>query len=155
MMCKLCWSLLLVLFLAVAGVAYKVIVLGSVETAKDGRQVLLLTADERNLVLTEMRDFLVTVQAVVTAANKEDMKAAADAARRVGMAAQTAVPPGLIAKLPLEFKKLGFDTHRKFDMLALDAEQLGDPQHTLDQLAQLMSNCVACHATYSLVSSER
>ena len=45
---------------------------------------------------------------------------------------------------------LGFDTHRKFDTLALDAEQLGDPDHSLEQLAELMSNCVACHAAYRI-----
>lgn len=149
-MCKLCWALLILLVLAVAGVAYKVIVVGNVELSSDGRQALKLTPGERDLVLSEMRDFLVAVQGIIEATNREDTKTAADAARRVGMAAQTAVPPALMAKLPLEFKKLGFDTHRKFDELALDAEQLGDPDHTRSQLSALMSNCIACHATYSL-----
>jgi cytochrome c556 len=150
-MCKFCWTLLLLMLLAVAGVAYKV-VMGSVETAPDGRQALKLTPEERNLVLGEMRGFLVAVQGVIAATNREEMQAAAEAARKAGMAAQTAVPPALIAKLPLEFKKLGFDTHRKFDALALDAEQLGDPDHTRGQLAELMTNCIGCHATYSLVA---
>ena len=151
-MCKLCWTLLILLVLAVAGVAYKVIVVGNVELAEDGRQALKLTPGERNLVLGEMRDFLVAVQGIIEATNREDMEAAAVAARREGMAAQTAVPPALIAKLPLEFKKLGFDTHRRFDALALDAEQLGDPGHTRGQLAVLMGNCIGCHASYSLVT---
>ena len=70
------------------------------------------------------------------------------------MAAQTAVPPALIGKLPLTFKKLGFAAHSQFDQLALDAEQLGDPLHTREQLTDLMNNCVACHATYSLVVAD-
>lgn len=32
----------------------------------------------------------------------------------------------------------------------LDAESLGDRDHTLKQLAQLMQKCVACHASYAL-----
>ncbi len=151
-MCKFCWTLLILLLLAIAGAAYKFVVVGSVETAPDGRQALRLTESERNLVLTEMRDFLVAVRELIDTTNREDMKGAAEAARRVGMAAQQSVPPALIAKLPLEFKKLGFDTHRKFDQIALDAEQLGDPAHTREQLAQLMFNCVGCHASYSLVA---
>jgi len=151
-MCRLCWTLLILLLLVIAGIAYKVVVVGSVETAADGRQALQLTPSERNLVLGEMRDFLVTVQAIISATNRGEMNSAAEAARKVGMAAQTAVPPALIAKLPLEFKKLGFDTHRKFDALALDAEQLGDPDHTREQLATLMANCTGCHASYSLVA---
>lgn len=153
-MCKFCWTILLLLLLALAGAVYKFGFLGSVEQAPDGRQALQLTVDERNMVLGEMRAFLVAVQNVIAATNTEDMNAAAQAARSVGMAAQTGVPPGLIAKLPMEFKKLGFSTHRKFDALALDAEQLGDPQHTREQLATLMNNCIACHATYSLAVVE-
>jgi hypothetical protein len=78
------------------------------------------------------------------------MDSVVEAARRVGAAAQQTMPGSLVGKLPLEFKKLGFDTHRKFDQLALDAEQLGDLEYTLKQLAELMNNCVACHATYRI-----
>ena len=149
-MCKFCWTVLLSLLLAIGGAIYKFGFLGSVETAPDGRQALQLTVDERNLVLGEMRAFLVAVQNIIDATNREDMNAAAEAAHKVGMAAQGAIPPGLIGKLPLEFKKLGFSTHKQFDELSLDAAQLGDPQHTREQLAALMNNCLACHATYSL-----
>jgi hypothetical protein len=153
-MCKFCWTVLLILLLAIGAAVYKFGVVGSVVQAPDGRQALQLTTAERNMVLGEMRDFLVAVQAIIAATNTEDMAAAATAARKVGMAAQTAVPPALIGKLPLEFKKLGFGTHSKFDQLALDAEQLGDPGQTREQLVSLMNNCVACHATYSLVATD-
>ncbi len=149
-MCKLCWTFLGLLLLVLVAVAYKVVVKGSTETAPDGRQALLLEPAERDLVLGEMRAFLAAVQGVLAAANAEKMEAAADAASAVGMAAQNDVPAGLIAKLPLEFKRLGFDTHRRFDQLALDARQLGDPDHTRQQLAELMANCVACHAAYRI-----
>ncbi|WP_456377937.1 hypothetical protein [Thiolapillus sp.] len=153
-MCKFCWTVLLLLLLAIAGAVYKFGFVGSVVQAPDGRMALQLTTAERNLVLAEMRAFVVATQAVLAASNEEDMQAAATAARKAGMAAQGQVPPGLVAKLPMEFKKLGFDTHTKFDQLALDAEQLGDPQHTREQLAALLTNCIACHATYSLVATD-
>ena len=72
------------------------------------------------------------------------------AAGQVGAQAQRGMPGSLMGKLPLPFKKLGHDTHKKFDLLALDAKQLGDPQHSLQQLSELMKNCVACHSTYKI-----
>ena len=78
------------------------------------------------------------------------MQAVAESARSAGLAAQQGVPGSLMGKLPVEFKKLGYDTHAKFDELALDAEQLGDEEHALSQLGVLMQNCVACHAAYRL-----
>ena len=55
-----------------------------------------------------------------------------------------------MGKLPMAFKQLGFDTHTKFDQLALDAEQMGDSGQTLEQLGVLMQNCVGCHAGYRI-----
>lgn len=151
--CKLSWSISGILLIAVIAMAYKFMIAGSVVTATDGRQALILEPAERDLVLGEMRMFLSSVQRITQAVTKEDMAAAVKAAREVGLAAQGEVPGSLMGKLPLEFKKLGFDTHSKFDALALDAEQLGDPKHTLEQLSTLMNNCVACHATYQIQSS--
>ncbi len=147
-MCKLSWSISGLLFVALMVMGYKFIIVGSVVPADDGREALVLEAGERDIVLSEMRIFLASVQAITDGLSTDDMDKVVEAARSVGAAAQQGVPASLIGKLPLSFKKLGFDTHRKFDMLALDAEQLGDPAHTLKQLAELMNNCVACHATY-------
>jgi hypothetical protein len=60
------------------------------------------------------------------------------------------VPPALMTKLPIEFKTLGLSVHRDFDQIALDAEGLGMPKHTLGQLSAVMQKCVACHKTYQL-----
>jgi len=76
------------------------------------------------------------------------MKLVAESARKSGKAAQGAVPGTLVGKLPVAFKKLGFDTHARFDQLALDAEEFGDSDHAMSQLSTLMENCVACHAAY-------
>ncbi len=147
-MCKLCWTFLLCALIAIGAMAYKFIISGETLTATDGRQSLLLEEGERDLVLTEMRMFLTAAQQIIQAANEDNPEAIAEAATVVGRAAQAAVPGSLMKKLPLEFKKLGFDTHNKFDELAISARQLGDPADSLEQLAELMKNCVACHEGY-------
>ena len=148
--CKLCWLITGILILAIVAMGYKFMIAGSVAPASDGREALILEPAERDLVLTEMRMFLSSVQKITRALTEEDMETVVKAAREVGLAAQQAVPGSLMGKLPLAFKKLGFDTHKKFDALALDAEQLGDPNHALQQLSTLMNNCVACHSTYQI-----
>ena len=152
-MCKLGWSIAGVLFIALTMMSYKFILSGSVEPIvadNDDRQALLLDPTERDLVLAEMRTFLSSVQAITEGLSKEDMSQVQKAASTVGAKAQQGMPGPLMGKLPLSFKKLGHDTHKKFDILALDAEQLGDPQHSLQQLSDLMNNCVACHSTYKI-----
>lgn len=149
-MCKLCWAISLVLLLAVSAMTYKFIISGSVAPSSDGREALLLEPAERDLVLAEMRAFLESVQTITAAVGKKDMPQIAAAARKVGAAAQQAVPGSLVGKLPLSFKKLGFDTHKQFDTLAMDADELEDPEHALQQLSVLMQNCVACHAAYRI-----
>jgi len=149
-MCKICWFVVAVLVIGLAGMAYKFVYQGKVEQSADGRTAILLNAGERDLVLAEMRAFLESTQQITAAVAAKDMQTAAVAARKVGRAAQQAVPGSLLGKLPLGFKTLGFDTHSKFDALARDANDLGDPQHTLDQLGVLMQNCVGCHAAFRI-----
>ena len=149
-MCKLAWSISAGLTLVLAILIYKFVVVGEVADASDGRQAILLQPDERDFVLAEMRLFLTSVQAINQAIVDDKPEQIVSAAKMVGTAAQQTVPPALIAKLPLEFKKQGFDTHQKFDLLAMDAEQIGDGMHSLKQLAELMQNCVACHAMYRI-----
>jgi len=151
--CKLSWSISAVLFIAILAMGYKFMIAGSTVPATDGRQALMLEPAERDLVLAEMRMFLSSVQQITQAITQKDMQTVVKAAREVGAAAQQAVPGSLMGKLPLAFKKLGFDTHTKFDTLALDAEQLGDTDHALQQLSTLMNNCVACHSTYQIQST--
>ncbi|MDH5600081.1 MAG: hypothetical protein OEY78_02130 [Gammaproteobacteria bacterium] len=151
--CKISWTISGILLFIVIAMGYKFMIAGSTLTATDGRQALTLEPAERDLVLTEMRMFLSSVQRINQALTNEDFKEIVKAAREVGAAAQQAVPASLMGKLPLAFKKLGFDTHSRFDLLALDAEQLGDPKHTLQQLATLMNNCVGCHAAYQIQSN--
>jgi len=147
-MCKICWSIVVLLALISAGITYKFVLRGSVAESNDGRTAILLNKSERDLVLSEMRAFLQSLQQITSGMTTSDMTLVAASARKSGMGSQTDVPGSLVGKLPLAFKQLGFDTHTKFDELALDAEQLGDREHSLSQVNALLNNCVSCHAAY-------
>lgn len=121
---------------------------GSTAMGTDGREAIMLTSGERDLVLTEMRGLLAAVQEVIAAVNAGDMDAVKESAHRVGMAEAGSVPAELVLKLPLAFKQLGFSTHEGFDELALAAE-IG-PDAVLESLEENMSKCLACHETYRL-----
>ena len=149
-MCRICWIVVILLLLVTGGMAYKFIIQGSVEQGSDGRSAIQLSHGEKDMVLGEMRAFLQAVQSITVGLSSDNMENVVKSARTVGMAAQQAVPGSLVGKLPLAFKKLGFDTHTRFDALALNAEQFGDPADTLKELSVLMENCVACHAAYRL-----
>ncbi|PIV88251.1 MAG: hypothetical protein COW48_07020 [Hydrogenophilales bacterium CG17_big_fil_post_rev_8_21_14_2_50_63_12] len=114
------------------------------------RAPIRLTAQEKSHIHLEMRLFLSATQKIVIGAAANDMKMLAQAAREGGMAAAHEVPAGLRAKLPLAFKQLGHATHQGFDDLARDAESLGDANHALQQLGEVMSHCVSCHALYRI-----
>ena len=149
-MCRFCWVLVAVLLVATGTLVGKFIILGETQLAADGRTAIILEPAERDLILTEMRAFLGSVQGIVTSISSDDMQTIVTAARKSGMPPQGQVPDSLIGKLPASFKILGFDTHKRFDQLALDAEQLGDKTYALEQLGELMNNCIACHAQYRL-----
>jgi mono/diheme cytochrome c family protein len=149
-MCKLGWILSLVLFLVLGAMSYTFLVKGETVPASDGRQAIVLPEGERDLVLGEMRQFLIAVQGIVSSVNKDDMEGVVKYARQVGFAAQQAVPVSLMKKLPMEFKKLGMGTHKAFDQLAMDASEFGDKGQTMEQLGTLMQNCVSCHAVYRI-----
>ena len=148
--CTLAWGIAALMLLVCAGLVYKFIFQGSANMAADGRYSIVLTAEERNLVLQEMRAFLESVQKITEGAIKKDISAISTAARVSGKAAAQGVPGTLMGKLPIEFKSLGLSTHDAFDTLALNAEQMNDATVALEQLAELMKNCVACHSAFRI-----
>lgn len=146
--CVLCRVVSLILALTLAAVGYTFVVKGNVEPHADGRTVVLLSADERNMVLGEMRGLLEAVQGVVQAAAAGDMDAVSATARAVGMAAAEGESAAMIGKIPLDFMTLGMGTHKAFDALADTAENTDDPLVVLGQLGEMMDRCTGCHAGY-------
>ncbi|MEG3617917.1 hypothetical protein V5T82_05570 [Magnetovibrio sp. PR-2] len=120
--------------------------------AVDDRQVIELSKDQRDRVLTQMRGFLEAVQDIVLATSEGDMEAVKEAAIQYGMGhhgqpGQRGLGVGRMA--PPEFRQMGRSTHLAFDELAQAAEF--GPQMVLEDLGVLMSNCTGCHATFRLV----
>lgn len=150
--CGLCWSLLAIIVVLVGVAAYRLIGGGQTQVAGDGRAEIVLSEENRDIVLTEMRTMLSAVQGITTALAQDDLKTVAAQARSVGAAAAGLVPASLMQALPLEFKTLGQSTHAAFDQLALDAEQMGDRDMALRQLGEILGRCVSCHAAYRLTA---
>jgi hypothetical protein len=138
------------LLLTIVGLVLKFVVLGRTGAEVDGRTTILLEPSERAVVLAEMRQFLSGIQQMLEAAERNDAAAIAKLARPLGMAAAQAVPAGLAAKLPLEFKTLGHSVHQDFDRIAMDAEAMDDVRLSLRQVGETMKKCVACHAAYQI-----
>lgn len=145
---KTCVITISLLLLIIFGGVYKFVIQGDTSTGSDGRELIHLSAGEKDFVLTEMRLFLMSVQQISKGIADDDMALVITHANKSGKAVQNEVPATLAKKLPLQFKKLGFDTHAKFDQIAMDAQDLGDREHALSQLAVLLQNCTSCHDAY-------
>ncbi len=150
--CKLSWSLVFVLAVIVALFAYKFTV-GEVQPSEDGRHAIMLSKDERNALLLEMRNWLQNSQAILAAASEKDFDTVIKSAKASGMGAEADTPGSLFRKIPVEMKALGFGTRKKFDEIAADAEEFKDSNRIVSKLSVAMNNCVACHATYRFVET--
>lgn len=152
--CKLSWGLVAVLLVVVALFGYKFTV-GNVQPSDDGRQAVMLSKDERNALLLEMRVWLQSSQGILAAAAVKNFDAVIKSAKASGMGAEAETPGSLFRKLPVEMKALGFDTRKKFDDIAADAEKLKDSNFVVAKLSVAMNNCIACHATYRFVETAK
>ena len=134
------------------GLAASLAMAGAVaaDIGTDDRVKIVLKPDERHLVLLEMRSFLNVVQTITDALTREDMQAVAEAARSMGSGAANQIPPQTVAKLPETFQMLAGTVHTSFDVMALDADSVGDPVHTQRQMGRLLQTCNACHGIYQV-----
>ncbi|MDQ1362300.1 MAG: hypothetical protein QG652_160 [Pseudomonadota bacterium] len=139
------------LWLVTAAVLVTLFVRGQTAPSSDGRRAIMLAPAERDLVLAEMRNMLGSVQGILHAVNADDMPKVITYARASGMQAAADINPGLMAKLPLEFKQLGLGVHNGFDNLALIIEQnQADREEIMQRLAVQLDSCVQCHASYRI-----
>lgn len=152
--CKLCWGISGILVILVATMGYLFIIRGSVIVSHDGRTAILMSEDERNHVLGEMRGLLEAVQAVTEAIVVDDMDAVATSATSVGMILAKGEDPAMLAKLPLEFKTNGFAAHKAFDDLAATALETRDREVVLKDLSVILGACTSCHAGYRVALEE-
>ncbi len=139
-----------VLWLATLAAAAWFFVRGNTGTATDGRTAVVLQANERDLILAEMRGLLLSTHDILEGLNRNDLKQVSRAARAAGMGSAADVNPALMAKLPLEFKQLGMSVHRRMDDLAQAAEAGKSAPEIMGMLTDTLSSCVACHSAWQL-----
>lgn len=126
---------------------------GNTTAGADGRTAVVLQPGERDFVMTEMRGLLAATQGIVEGANQGDTQRIIKAARSAGMAGTAEVQPTLMAKLPLEFKKLGLSLHSDMDDIAKAAE-VGKPvPELLKMTSNVLAKCVACHAGWQITAA--
>jgi len=152
--CKWSWALVVVLAVIVVALGYKFTV-GNVQPSDDGRQAVMLSKDERNALLLEMRLWLKSSQGILAAASVKDFDEVIKSAQASGMQAEADTPGSLFRKLPVEMKALGFDTRGKFDDIAAEAAKSKDSNLVVTKLSVAMNNCIACHEMYRFVEEAK
>ena len=116
----------------------------------DNRNVLIVTAEQRDALLKEMRSMLSSSQQVLEGVVTDNMEMVEKAARTSGMKMARATPADLRKILPKGFKALGPLTHKGFEKIANEADGFGDTKKILAILAETQKSCVACHQSYQL-----
>ncbi len=105
------------------------------------------------MVLSEMRGLLATVQGILEGINQGDMKRIVQASHSAGMGAAADVNPLLLAKLPLEFKKLAFSMQGEMDEIGKAAETGKPAPELLKMTTDTLGKCVTCHASWQIAVS--
>ena len=146
---KLLWTIIILLVVFSSFLVNKFIS-GSVAPSDDTRTAVIMTKDERDLILSEMRAFLVSVQGVSQAITENNIEQLEELAHKAGMAAEEGTPGSLLQKIPLAMKKMGFGVREQFDGIAETARTTKDMGTARKQLDTLMKTCIACHTIYRL-----
>lgn len=115
----------------------------------DKRISLNLTPAEKAEFLAEMQQMLGSIQGVIQGIADDDLAKIIKAAKISGNQMARATPDSVRAKLDDEFRSIGGPTHMMFEELVIRAET--DPADELLRFtANIMSNCMACHARYKV-----
>lgn len=116
--------------------------------ASDHRHVIQLTTAQREMLLADMRQMLVSVQGVVDGLARGNMQAVSAAARQSGTTMMQGLPASTRRRFPNAFTQLGMASHRAFDRIAEEARDRKRPAVILGLLSQSLQSCSACHAAY-------
>ncbi len=119
-------------------------------TGDDGRVAVQLTEVNADFALDEMREFLVSIQQINEGILNKNIEQIEKAAKKSGGLVIDHAPKGMMASLPIGFKKLGFATHDLFDEIADSIHVNKNFSQTHSQLGKLLNNCVACHKAYKI-----
>lgn len=142
----------LILWSITLGTFAKFFISGSTSVSTDNRLAVHLSPSEKDIVLGEMRAVLTALNATLKALGKEDFKESSIAAKKAGAGMAVDINPVLMAKLPLEFKKLGMSMHGDFDKFSSDLDKGMTQKEAVARMGEITNKCVACHATYRLTN---
>lgn len=130
------------------GLIYFFFFKGDVIQYKNDRTAVIISPENKEFVLKEMRVFLESLQQINQGLIKGDASLIIEAGNTSGGDAKEHAPRGLIKSLPKDFKNIAFSTHTIFDAIKDSARINFDPLQTRRQLDELLNNCVACHQKY-------
>lgn len=122
-----------------------------VKLPNDTRTTVKYAPDLRELVMSEMRDYLVIMAEIQQGIAENNPDKIYEAASRQGQASIDETPARLLKLSPMACKQMGFRGHHLFQAIADSAKTNYNPKTTIKQMAELTNNCVACHATYKVV----
>jgi len=146
----MCCNFSIILLIVIGVMGYKYIIRGNLEQVDDHRLAILVTANERDQILSEMRVFLQSAQQISSGIAEGDMALVASAARKAAQNTQSITPGALDDKLPDGFTTMGLDTRARFEALAVESEGQDDQGRALSGLSVLLENCVSCHTAFRL-----
>ncbi|MEN8187752.1 MAG: hypothetical protein ABFR05_11535 [Bacteroidota bacterium] len=121
-----------------------------VKLPDDNRIVVKYEPDLRELVMSEMRDYLEVMNEIQQGLAENNPDKIVEAATRQGDISLEATPVRLLKLSPIPCKKLGFKGHDIFQAIADSARVNFNRTTTIKQLAELTNNCIVCHRTYKV-----
>ncbi len=134
-------------FAAIALLCISTQALAMSPTAQDNRIAIMVTAQERNQVLYEMREFLHGLFNMHNALSSKDMKAVAISTLPMAGLLDR-LPAGVRSNAPETFTQIAIGMQEALQVIARDAETKGDMSLTQSQMAELMTYCSGCHDTF-------
>jgi cytochrome c556 len=131
------------------------VLLSGAAAADDARQRVEFPAMMQEHMLGNMRDHLAALHEIqVSLAARQYDRAADIAEQRLGMTSMAAHGAShMAAFMPKEMQEIGTAMHHAASRFALAATEPAAGEHlarTLDALAEVSAQCVACHAAYRL-----
>jgi len=134
--------------------AYILLFMGTemVKLPDDNRIVVKYEPDLRDLVMSEMRDYLEVINEIQQGLADNDPDKIVKAATRQGKISLDETPVRLLKLSPLACKQLGFKGHDIFQAIADSAKVHFNKATVNRQLAELTNNCIVCHRTYRVES---
>jgi len=126
-----------------------------VAQAADSRQQVELPAPMREHMLANMRDHLTALTEIQLALAAGKYEQAADVAEsRIGMGSLERHGASHMAPyMPKAMQDIGTNMHRaasRFSRVALEAALAKEPTRAIGALAEVMQQCVACHAGFRI-----